>query len=292
MFPRREPLLWLQCLAIGVIPLELLLIRLALAGADPGPVPELERILTWGVSVLGPCLYLWKRPADWASLVLLRLPTNTRSPQQQQLSAAQTGALSRVPLIIGALALLVILWWLDDSAVLVQEFSPLSNRSRLASLLVSAPLLTLVLWQIQQLGQALQWLIQPSAGNAKDQQPFLATRLDNERTSLGLQLLNLPLIEWPEPPAPVPTPTPTPTPTASSSEQAKAIKNESESKPEPQSEPEQQREQKTSDSLEIEADPIKSKLREEQVQALEQPGGDAMDQPPPPSTEDESNENS
>ena len=32
MQPRREPLLWLQCLAIGAIPLELLLIRVLLAG--------------------------------------------------------------------------------------------------------------------------------------------------------------------------------------------------------------------------------------------------------------------
>ena len=37
MQPRSEPLLWLQCLALGAIPLELLLIRLVLAGADPGP---------------------------------------------------------------------------------------------------------------------------------------------------------------------------------------------------------------------------------------------------------------
>ncbi len=283
MSPRREPLLWLQCLAIGVIPLELLMIRLALAGADPGPVPELERIFTWGVSVLGPCLYLWKRPADWASLLLLRLPITTRSSQQQQLSASQTGALSRVPLIIGALALFVILWWMDDSAVLVQEFSPLSNQSRLTSLLVSAPLLTLVLWQFQQLGQALQWLIQPMAGNAMDQQPFLATQLENERTSLGLQLLNLPLIEWPE--------RPTPTPTASTSEEAKATKPEPELELELELELEQQSKQQASDSLDSEADPIDSKLKDERVQPIEQAEGDAIDQPTN-STQDESTENS
>ena len=45
MQPRSEPLLWLQCLALGAIPLELLLIRLVLAGADPGPVPGVERFL-------------------------------------------------------------------------------------------------------------------------------------------------------------------------------------------------------------------------------------------------------
>ena len=48
MQPRSEPLLWLQCLALGAIPLELLLIRLVLAGADPGPVPGVERFLIVG----------------------------------------------------------------------------------------------------------------------------------------------------------------------------------------------------------------------------------------------------
>ena len=67
MQSRREPLLWLQCLAIGVIPLELLQIRLLLAGADPGPVPIVERLLIWGVGVVAPAIALWKRRS-------LRLP--------------------------------------------------------------------------------------------------------------------------------------------------------------------------------------------------------------------------
>ena len=65
MSSRSEPLLWLQGLAIGAIPLELLLIRLVLAGADPGPVPGVERVLIWGVGVLAPAVALWRRPADW-----------------------------------------------------------------------------------------------------------------------------------------------------------------------------------------------------------------------------------
>ena len=79
MRSRREPLLWLQCLALGVIPLELLLIRLLLAGADPGPVPSVERLLTWGVAVLAPAVALWRQPADWGSLLLVRVPTRTRT---------------------------------------------------------------------------------------------------------------------------------------------------------------------------------------------------------------------
>ena len=47
---RREPLLWLHCLAIGAIPLELLMMRMLLAGADFGPVPGLERLLLWAIA--------------------------------------------------------------------------------------------------------------------------------------------------------------------------------------------------------------------------------------------------
>ena len=59
MIAQREPLLWLQLIAIGAIPIELLLLRLVLAGADLGPVPVFERLLTWAVAVLTPTLVLW-----------------------------------------------------------------------------------------------------------------------------------------------------------------------------------------------------------------------------------------
>ena len=88
MQPRSEPLLWLQCLALGAIPLELLLIRLVLAGADPGPVPGVERVLIWGVGVLAPAVALWRRPADWGSLLLVRQPLASRSSDQLRISAS------------------------------------------------------------------------------------------------------------------------------------------------------------------------------------------------------------
>jgi hypothetical protein len=45
MSSRSEPLLWLQLVAIGAIPLELQLLRLILASSDLGPVPPIERLL-------------------------------------------------------------------------------------------------------------------------------------------------------------------------------------------------------------------------------------------------------
>ena len=53
---------------------------------------------------------------------------------------------------MGCTALLLpLLWWLDESAGLIHEFSPLQDSSRLVSLLLTAPLLALLVWQVQQL---------------------------------------------------------------------------------------------------------------------------------------------
>ena len=220
MQSRREPLLWLQCLAIGVIPLELLLIRLLLAGADPGPVPIVERLLIWGVGVVAPAIALWKRPADWGSLLLLRLPLASRSSDQLKLSASESQWGSRSALVGCTLLLLPLLWWLDESAGLIHEFSPLQDSSRLVSLLLTAPLLALLVWQIQQMVQAVLLLVQAPQDDSTTE-PLSLDQLRQERTSFGLQVLQFAPLTWPEPPEPTPSPTPEPS-------------NEPEPEPEPE----------------------------------------------------------
>ena len=210
MQSRREPLLWLQCLAIGVIPLELLLVRLLLAGADPGPVPIVERLLIWGVGVVAPAIALWKRPADWGSLLLLRLPLASRSSDQLRLSASESQWGSRSALVGCTVLLLPLLWWLDESAGLIHEFSPLQDSSRLVSLLLTAPLLALLVWQIQQLVQAVLLLVQ-APQNDSAAEPWSLDQLRQERTSFGLQVLRFAPLTWPEPVEPTPSPTPEPT---------------------------------------------------------------------------------
>ena len=210
MQSRREPLLWLQCLAIGVIPLELLLIRLLLAGADPGPVPIVERLLIWGVGVVAPAIALWKRPADWGSLLLLRLPVASRRSDQLILSASEGQWGSRSALVGCTALLLPLLWWLDESAGLIHEFSPLQDSSRLVSLLLTAPLLALLVWQIQQLVQAVLLLVQ-APQNDSAAEPWSLDQLRQERTSFGLQVLRFAPLTWPEPVEPTPSPTPEPT---------------------------------------------------------------------------------
>lgn len=207
MQSHREPLLWLQCLAIGVIPLELLQVRLLLAGADPGPVPIVERLLIWGVGVVAPAIALWKRPADWGSLLLLRLPLASRSSDQLRLSASESQWGSRSALVGCTVLLLPLLWWLDESAGLIHEFSPLQDSSRLVSLLLTAPLLALLVWQIQQLVQAVLLLVQ-APQNDSAAEPWSLDQLRQERTSFGLQVLRFAPLTWPEPVEPIPSPTP------------------------------------------------------------------------------------
>ena len=199
MQPRSEPLLWLQCLALGAIPLELMLIRLLLAGADPGPIPGVERLLLWGIGVVAPAIALWKRPADWASLLVVRQKLSSRDRDQLQLSAAQQGPIGLISLVVASLALGLLIGWLDDLAVLTAEFSPVLGQSRLETLLLCIPVLALIVWQVQQLAQAGSLLLGLGKTESASEAIFTTEMLRQQRTSLGLQLLQLPRLSWPAP---------------------------------------------------------------------------------------------
>ncbi|MFL0782018.1 MAG: low-complexity tail membrane protein, partial [Prochlorococcus sp.] len=196
MTARSEPLLWLQLLSIGFIPLELILLRLVLAGSDPGPVPSLERVFIWTVAVLAPSIALWRRPADWGSMLLISLPGRGRSTSQRKLSGLQNDVFNRLGLVTGSIALLLGLWWLDQSSVLVHDFSPLQGSSRLIVMLTCIPLLALLLWQWHQLGQAL-WLLSRSDQALSEASEVLAEDLPQQRICLGLGLLQLKELELP-----------------------------------------------------------------------------------------------
>lgn len=154
MTARSEPLLWLQLIGLGAIPLELLLVLLLLAGSDPGPFPGLERVLTWSLGALAPSVLLWRMPPDPFSLLLVCTPVRLRTPDQLAFSQQPMGLPLKLLLASGTALLLPLLWWLDTTSVLATSYALLPTPNRVAALVTVAPLLTLMVWQWQQLGQA------------------------------------------------------------------------------------------------------------------------------------------
>jgi hypothetical protein len=161
---------------------------------------------------------LWRRPADVWSLLLVQTPLRARRALQQRLSSLQDHPLMRVGLLLGAALALPLLWRLDASAAVASGFSPLAGSPRLVGLLLAAGLLAVMLWQWQQLLQAL-WLLSRSPAAIAAAPAMDQSALEQHRLSLGIPLLlpdPLTRSEAPSPPtARVATPTPAPTPSPS-----------------------------------------------------------------------------
>ena len=195
MSPRNEPLLWLQLVAIGAIPLELQLLRLILAGSDLGPVPSVERLLCWGIAVVAPAVLLWRRPVDWGSLLLVRQPLTERTTWQRKISHCQDNLLLKVVGAAGAVLLLALFWWIDRSSLLIADLSPLRSGHRLQSLLIATPLLAVIFWQWHQLVQSIWLLTRPSMA-IEEALAMSDRQLEDSRFSLGLGLLRLESLDW------------------------------------------------------------------------------------------------
>ena len=202
MTPRSEPLLWLQLVALGAIPLELLGLVLVLAGADPGPLPGLERLLTWAIGALGPAILLWQRPADVCSLLVIQVPVKARSRAQLRLAALQSSLLLKLLMAAGAAALLPLFWWIDQHAALATPLSPLAASPRFVGLLLACPLLAVITWQWQQLIQASA-LLSRNPATLPNCPPLSLQQLDSQRLSLGLPLLLLSPLQTSHPAASV-----------------------------------------------------------------------------------------
>ena len=185
MNPRSEPLLWVQLLGLAVLPAELLLAFLLLAGVDPGPLPGLERLLCWSLGGLLPAVLFWRHPPDVWSLLLVQIPARGRRDLQRRLSALQAPLAVKLAGAAGAVALLPLVWLLDDRAGLATALSPIGGSSRLVGLLLTVPLLAVCLWQWDQVWQALWLLTRPEEAVVA----AAAAAPGAERLSLGLPLL-------------------------------------------------------------------------------------------------------
>jgi len=192
---RSEPLLWLQLIGLGAIPLELLLVLLLLAGSDPGPFPGLERVLTWALGAVAPSVLLWRMPPDPLSLLLVCTPVRLRTPEQLGFSQQPLGLPLKLLLASGTALLLPLLWWLDTTSVLATSYALLPTPNRWAALVAVAPLLTLMVWQWQQLVQAAVLLgrnHQQTAPPLRGGGPSVATH--HQPLCLGLPWLRLPAL--------------------------------------------------------------------------------------------------
>ena len=199
---RREPLLWLQLLGLASLPLEILLLFLLFAGADPGPFPGFERLLTWAIGALGSEVLFWRLPPDLWSLLILKVPLRGRRPEQFRLSALQTALPLKVVIALGAALLLPLTWWADSHAGMAWAWSPLSSSPRLVVLLLCIPVLALIQWQWAQVIQAI-WMLSRPAGLVDQTLPLTQVQAAEQRLNAGLPLLLLPPLAFAEPAAPV-----------------------------------------------------------------------------------------
>ena len=190
MNPRSEPLLWLQLLGLAAIPAELLAVALVLSGADPGPVPAIERLLLWALGALLPTVLLWQRPADCWSMLLLQTPARGRRESQRRLSALQSPLPIRLLATAWSVLLLPAIWRLDQLSAQMAAIAPLPEASRLVTILLTVPLLGILVWQGQQLIQAV-WLLTRSPEQVAGTPAMTPELLVRERLSLGLPLLLL-----------------------------------------------------------------------------------------------------
>lgn len=193
---RREPLLWLQLLGLAALPLEAAALLVVLAGADPGPLPGLERVFAWSLGALGPAVLFWRLPPDLWSLLLLQTPVRGRRPDQLRLSALQGALPLKLLGVSGAALLLPLLWWSDKSAGLAWSVSPFTATPRLVVLLLAALVQALMLWQWQQIVQAL-WLFSRPAARVAEILPLSTSDAAERRLNLGLPLLLLPALQPP-----------------------------------------------------------------------------------------------
>ena len=278
MNPRSEPLLWVQLISLGAVPLELLLLVLVLAGSDPGPLPQLERLLAWALGALAPALLLWRQGADPRSLLLITAAVPLEPGLAARLHQQQGSLLPKVLFGAGVAALLPLVGWMDTHAALAGNFSPLQDGARLSALLLCVVLLALMVWQWHQLVQA-GWLLWAAEGPEGGGTPDSATRPHLDPNNPGLPLLLLSPLVFPQPAAdrtavhaaaedqPAAEPSPE-LQNAPQSEQAREPQPRSEPDAEPEPEPQPQPQEEADQELAVEAEPAVGSGVEDDASAL------------------------
>ncbi len=185
MSTSKEPILWIQLLGIGTIPLEFLLLKLILAGSPLGPVPLLQRIIIAVIAIIIPTISLYKRPADWSSFLLFKLPLKGRSVCQYQISSLQLNTLPKLLFILGVIVITFFFWSVDDSAFILASISPLRNQPKITNILLSISLLSLIVWQWHQVVNSI-WLLTRSQDDLNKATYITQEKLLTRQSCFGL----------------------------------------------------------------------------------------------------------
>ncbi|BBL85851.1 hypothetical protein PMYN1_Chma38 (chromatophore) [Paulinella micropora] len=156
--PYTESLLWLQLLGGTLLPIETLIILLVGSGAQENPLPTLDRLLTWFLGVLVPTVVFWYRPLDCWSLLVIKVPIQNRSLQQQALSLLRYPLWLKLLQASISLPLLMLIEKLDEISSQIITLSIFQDIPEPFGVVTSIILLILITYQWQQFIHAA-WLM-------------------------------------------------------------------------------------------------------------------------------------
>nr|AUG32254.1 hypothetical protein PLO_255 [Paulinella longichromatophora] len=192
--PHSEFLLWLQLLGGTLLPIESLIILLIQSGAHTSPWPVLSRLLLWCLGALVPTVVFWYLPLDCWSLILIKIPIQSRSLQQKALSSLHRPLYLKLLQAGVCLPLLVLIERLDQISSEIISFSIFQEISPFLGFFITIILLTLSIYQWQQFIQAA-WLMllghKHHYINHLTESKVLENKVELKSLSLGLPLLTL-----------------------------------------------------------------------------------------------------
>ncbi|MFP4133339.1 MAG: low-complexity tail membrane protein [Halothece sp.] len=133
---KKEPYLWIHVAGLAILPLWLELVWLGLAAGKPILPVMVELGMVALVGTVPILLMQWTRPFDIFSILLLSLQPDQLNDKQRQILKVFKTPKHRVLTGLGAIALLVALWFIARYSPLVATTTPFPNHA--VGLLVAA----------------------------------------------------------------------------------------------------------------------------------------------------------
>ncbi|MDR9403846.1 MAG: low-complexity tail membrane protein, partial [Halothece sp. Uz-M2-17] len=125
---KKEPYLWIHLAGLAILPLWLELVWLGLAAGKPIFPVIVELILVAVVGTIPITLMQWARPFDIFSILILAIQPDQLSEAQRQILKVFKTSKHRILTGLGAIALLVALWFIARYTPLVAPVTPISNH--------------------------------------------------------------------------------------------------------------------------------------------------------------------